>query len=84
VRVSTSTRSVSSFSRTGWTERHHDVTSMSRTSRAAIPNSGQNNQKPNPVTTQTNVRIAPHTLEIAAWMDRKRHERGPFSERRIA
>ena len=51
---------------------------MCRISAAPIPNSGQKSQKPNPVSTQTNVRIAPTTHDSAACTDSARHCRGPL------
>ena len=57
---------------------------MCRISAAPIPNSGQKSQKPNPVSTQMNVRIAPTTHDSAACTDSARHWRGPSTALRIA
>ena len=81
VRVSTSTRSLSSRSRAGCSARHHDVTSACRPSAIVRPNSGQKSQKPKPVSAQTKVNIpATHGRQPGVGVQRSplsRPLRGP-------
>ena len=75
---------VSSCSRAGCSARHQAVISACRTSAALSPNSGQNSQKPKPVSAQMNVRIAAGDARQRGVDDSARHCRGPLSARRIA